>query len=352
MESPSVDSILAGVPDRMDPILFAGVDATLQLAFAGAAPPRHLRFRDGKVEVHPGEAAEPTASVSMSAEDFVKLCQGQLSQFQLFASGRATFSGDLMLIDKARWVLFPMRPQLVQMLDEMEARFRRTPVHEIPTVDALDRAALLAHGREQRPLLLRGVLAETPAARWTLDSVDRDFGHLPFSAGLFMGTLGDFIKIVRAGGFVNSNATQLPPEMEAGIGGIPGVPEPAIRRPLEIFFTSRDSSSSLHRDMLDGLLTCLLGPRELQLFGPEQRELVYCYRNAANGYQGCHVDGFKPDLARFPRFADAQPIAVTISPGDLLFLPMGWFHQVRSVDDSIAVKFNLRRDWLEKLTAA
>lgn len=35
-----------------------------------------------------------------------------------------------------------------------------------------------------------------------------------------------------------------------------------------------------------------------------------------------------PDLDRFPRFAHAQPLTVTLDAGDMLYLPALWFHRV------------------------
>jgi len=51
------------------------------------------------------------------------------------------------------------------------------------------------------------------------------------------------------------------------------------------------------------------------------------------------VDAAHPDFDEFPLFAlaDDRRGEFTVDEGDMLFLPRGWFHQVTSVGDSIAV---------------
>jgi hypothetical protein len=53
-----------------------------------------------------------------------------------------------------------------------------------------------------------------------------------------------------------------------------------------------------------------------------------------------HVDPENVDLARHPLFADACVQQVDVGPGDALFLPVGWWHHVRSLSVSISVTFS------------
>lgn len=49
------------------------------------------------------------------------------------------------------------------------------------------------------------------------------------------------------------------------------------------------------------------------------------------------IDCEAPDLVRHPRFADARVYEVVLEPGELLFLPVGWWHQVRALEPCIGV---------------
>ena len=43
------------------------------------------------------------------------------------------------------------------------------------------------------------------------------------------------------------------------------------------------------------------------------------------------------DYERYPEFRQVTVVDVVIGPGDLLFLPIGWWHHVRGLDVSITM---------------
>jgi len=63
-------------------------------------------------------------------------------------------------------------------------------------------------------------------------------------------------------------------------------------------------------------------------------------------HQGVYspVDPEHPDLDAFPEFAEASVKEVVISPGEALFIPVGFWHHVRSLEVSISVSFTTSRD--------
>jgi dTDP-4-dehydrorhamnose 3,5-epimerase-like enzyme len=69
------------------------------------------------------------------------------------------------------------------------------------------------------------------------------------------------------------------------------------------------------------------------LYKPEHLEHIYdCTGKAA--------DVREPDREKYPTFDRATPYEVVLEPGDLLFVPAGWAHQVECVDDSISLTHN------------
>ncbi|MEP9357701.1 cupin-like domain-containing protein [Sphingomonas sp. KR3-1] len=87
-----------------------------------------------------------------------------------------------------------------------------------------------------------------------------------------------------------------------------------------------------HNDRDHNLACVIAGRRRFLLFPPDQ---------VANLYVGpldnppplSLVDPEAPDLARFPRFADALATArvAFLDPGDALFIPRSWWHHVSSI---------------------
>ena len=47
------------------------------------------------------------------------------------------------------------------------------------------------------------------------------------------------------------------------------------------------------------------------------------------------VDISSPDLERFPLFAGARRTQCVLKPGDVLFMPAFWWHEVQSYPDVV-----------------
>lgn len=45
------------------------------------------------------------------------------------------------------------------------------------------------------------------------------------------------------------------------------------------------------------------------------------------------------DLARYPRLAGLRIYDVTLEPGEIIFMPIGWWHQVKALSFSVTVTF-------------
>jgi hypothetical protein len=90
----------------------------------------------------------------------------------------------------------------------------------------------------------------------------------------------------------------------------------------------------LHHDVMNVLLAQVHGRKRFALIPPTEIGALY---NHVGVYS--QVDFEAPDLSRFPRFASVKALTVTLEPGELLFIPVGWFHHVRALEVSISVSF-------------
>eukprot|EP00753_Platysulcus_tardus_P013196 PLAT364.1.p1 GENE.PLAT364.1~~PLAT364.1.p1 ORF type:complete len:314 (+),score=91.52 PLAT364.1:45-986(+) len=94
--------------------------------------------------------------------------------------------------------------------------------------------------------------------------------------------------------------------------------------------------TGLHSDDENNVLVCLYGTKQVILFPPEQRELLYVTDKYDSGTECCAVDPEAPDLAAHPRFAEASGHIVQLEAGDVLFIPRGHWHHVRSTSTCIS----------------
>eukprot|EP01059_Diplonema_ambulator_P026653 TRINITY_DN44034_c0_g1_i1.p1 TRINITY_DN44034_c0_g1~~TRINITY_DN44034_c0_g1_i1.p1 ORF type:complete len:321 (+),score=65.09 TRINITY_DN44034_c0_g1_i1:112-1074(+) len=106
----------------------------------------------------------------------------------------------------------------------------------------------------------------------------------------------------------------------------------------QLWIGAGGQTSPLHHDQWDNLLCQIRGSRTLTLFDPFQTSYLYP-KTGSNRYFS-QIDPSKPDLAKFPAYANAKPVTVTLNAGEILFIPAHWWHQVHHGPSvNIAVNF-------------
>ncbi|MCY1369463.1 Cupin-like domain protein [compost metagenome] len=100
------------------------------------------------------------------------------------------------------------------------------------------------------------------------------------------------------------------------------------------------SLTPLHRDDSDNLFAQVWGEKSMLLAAPHHRIALGSLSTSPNGgLEGCDFDPSNPNFEEFPTAKHVSFFAVHLKPGDLLFLPEGWFHQVRSLTSSLSINF-------------
>jgi hypothetical protein len=88
----------------------------------------------------------------------------------------------------------------------------------------------------------------------------------------------------------------------------------------------------LHFDLTNNLLAQIVGTKHLVLLPPSETPKL---ANTRHVFSDVH-DVTDPDcLARYPQAETARQYEVTLNPGDLLYIPVGWWHQVVAEDFSV-----------------
>lgn len=109
--------------------------------------------------------------------------------------------------------------------------------------------------------------------------------------------------------------------------------DPARHR-LTSLWIGTPGRTAAHWDLPDNLSCVVRGERRYLLFPPEQVGNLYIgpIDRTLAGQPTSMVDGEAPDFERFPRYREALRHAreAVLGPGDALFIPSMWFHQVVS----------------------
>lgn len=98
--------------------------------------------------------------------------------------------------------------------------------------------------------------------------------------------------------------------------------------------------SPLHYDAMDNLFAQVSGRKRFVIFDPQQTSSLYPFPAYSKIPHLSQIDIDRPELERFPNFQKAKPLEFVIEPGELLFLPCFWWHQVYSLDElNISINF-------------
>ncbi len=98
--------------------------------------------------------------------------------------------------------------------------------------------------------------------------------------------------------------------------------------------------SPLHWDLAQNFLSQVRGRKRILLFAPEQTSFLYPFSVNSEMPHVSQLNIDKPNIEKFPKFLKAKYIECILEPGEMLFIPTFWWHQVYSLEQlNIAVNF-------------
>jgi lysine-specific demethylase 8 len=111
-----------------------------------------------------------------------------------------------------------------------------------------------------------------------------------------------------------------------------------VRGPL-LWIGPKDMVSPLHLDPEHNLFSQVFGSKEWLVFSPsDQRNLYVPWPEHPDAILNWSpIDVSSPDVDRFPRYARLTPYRHVLEPGEMLYLPAGWWHGVRYRGVAISV---------------
>lgn len=156
--------------------------------------------------------------------------------------------------------------------------------------------------------------------------------------------IGEFVEMVLEGGesndyyLVANNKVLEREELKSLLDDIKMFPE---------FFDSSDPNgrvffwfgpagtiTPLHHDPVNLVMAHVTGRKRWRIISPDQTPLLYNYIGVFS-----KVDCENPDYEKYPSFRDVNIIEVVVEPGEVIFIPIGWWHQVKALDISFSLSF-------------
>lgn len=211
--------------------------------------------------------------------------------------------------------------------------------------------------KEQQPLIVRGAASRWPAARrWSKAYLASQLGdrevlvrrYDPQAQGSFLQQCINETRKLSFAEYLDSleDATWALRESWELFEGTDLARDLRLRRLLPghkfafyLWCGPPGYVTGLHADLPDlSLLIHLWGSKRVTLIPPDQEKWLYV--NTPDGIDGglySEVNVPEPDLEKFPLYQNTTPEHLTLGPGDLLYIPRGWWHYVSGDDVTLSV---------------
>lgn len=240
---------------------------------------------------------------------------------------------------------------------------RQSP-QPIPRLHKPERAAFEAEWlKRDRPVILTGLLTDWPAREaWTDEALearigereipfwvspDRIFGVAPF-AELETETLPfrEFMAYCRAGSregghlYLRKGALAAIAEELLADVSTPDYVDQRWLLSTNLWIGPAGHDTPLHYDLAHNLLAQVRGRKRIRLWAPETTRAMApnpAFSNSPHFSRIRDLESVDPE--RFPGFAEAPCFEAELAPGEVLYLPICWWHQVLSLDFAISVNY-------------
>lgn len=122
--------------------------------------------------------------------------------------------------------------------------------------------------------------------------------------------------------------------------------ESESRHPGFFWFGPKGTITPFHQDLNNNMMAQVYGRKRIRLVPLHDTQMManelHCFSR---------IDGRLDRDPRYPDFEHAQILEAEIGPGELLFLPVGWWHHVQSLSVSMTFTLNnflLDNEFMEK----
>jgi hypothetical protein len=341
------------------------------LTSGGQTRALHAALAEGVARRLDDSPAPPDVALAFDLDDYLACAAGERTLQQTVFAGRTRVRGERQLalrfarefeassarpaqapvplaVDAARR---PARPRPSEVLAARRPPVERVERLERPDVEAF-RRGYVATGT---PVILTGALADWELSSWEPARLRREHGDLlglvrpalpapgaaPVESAVWsLSELLDALDQPERAGTRYLAYNEVPAPLLASLRHPPYFAREQYQDPPYIWLGPAGTVTHLHRDGSDNLFAQIWGRKSFVLYSPDQRPLLSAWTPAGDaGLDGCDVDPDRPDDPRYPLFREARKVVCVVEPGELLFLPEGWFHHVVSLAPSLSINF-------------
>ncbi|MYM31571.1 cupin-like domain-containing protein [Duganella sp. CY15W] len=234
------------------------------------------------------------------------------------------------------------------MREQIKQASRSLPViQEVPRVRAMDAAAFRERAAQGLPFLIEGIVGRWPLTAQAPGILREQYSHLHVRA-----RVGDYIGTAFAADRAMADMTMAEYlDLAAATEGLPpylgNLELRELNRmchwpsyfdkmgPPRFWIGPAGTVTPLHCDYDDNIFAQIWGTKRIFLSPPHHDEFIYP-REANPILFGSPFDPEAPDYTQFPLARQATMIEVIVHPGDMLYVPAGWYHQVRALTFSLS----------------
>ena len=236
-----------------------------------------------------------------------------------------------------------------EMREAIKRAGRDLPViSAVPRMGMLDAAAFRMHAAKGLPFVITGLVGKWPLSALTPQTLRERFGELHVRA-----RVGDYVNTAFAPDramqdmsllayleLVANDTQDLPPYLGnlelRELNALCHWPAYFNKMgPPRFWLGPSGTVTPLHCDYDDNIFAQIWGSKRIFLSPPHHDEFLYP-REANAILFGSPFDPEAPDFEKFPLARQAAMIECIMQPGELLYVPAGWYHQVRALTFSLS----------------
>lgn len=235
------------------------------------------------------------------------------------------------------------------MRDAIKQAARDLPaISAVPRLPMLGAAAFRARAALGLPFLMRGLVQRWPLSALQPQVLRERYSHVPVRA-----RVGDYINTAFAAdrAMLDMSMGQYLDLVEEGTHALPPyLGNLELRElnslchwptyfdkmgPPRFWVGPAGTVTPLHCDYDDNIFAQVWGRKRIILSPPHHD--AFLYPSEANAILfGSPFDPEAPDFDKFPLARQASMIECLVEPGDMLYVPAGWYHQVRALTFSLS----------------